>query len=410
MEQVEITHEDVRGIDINQVASMQLKDGTVVVVNNEGEEEGAAGAENENYQEDQYADFAQEELPQEDAGEYAEGYEEEQDNQLRRRPMMMVGRPMVPAVPMVPVARPPLVPPRTMVPRRGPVIRPMAPMGGYGYGLPLRGRPGMPVAAPRPVPGKIVKPVPVPMRPAVVPVRPVVPVKPAVVPVRPVVPVKPAVVPVRPGVPVKPAVVPVRPTVQPKPVAVPMTVPLQKPLVNQMIKAPGVFRARPATQEEEADFQEEYAGEDQYCHCEEQAQEEYPEEQLRGRPLVNRPVVPIMAPRVVPTPVVPVPHRPVYHPKPVVPVVPVVPKRGPVVPGVGYNTYQPRVFRGKHGLRTVPIRNPATMLPLTAYPPRPPVHRYRNRPRSASEGKEYAEEYQNECNQTCVCSKCGKEF
>ena len=38
MAEVEITQEEIRAIDINQVASMQLKDGTVVVVQGEGEE------------------------------------------------------------------------------------------------------------------------------------------------------------------------------------------------------------------------------------------------------------------------------------------------------------------------------------------------------------------------------------
>ena len=38
MAEVEITQEEVRGIDINQVASMQLKDGTVVVVNSEDDQ------------------------------------------------------------------------------------------------------------------------------------------------------------------------------------------------------------------------------------------------------------------------------------------------------------------------------------------------------------------------------------
>ena len=68
-EAVEITTEEVRGIDANQIASMQLKDGTVVVV--QGEE----GAYEENDQEGEYQD---------------------QSNQLRARPMMVMGRAPLP--------------------------------------------------------------------------------------------------------------------------------------------------------------------------------------------------------------------------------------------------------------------------------------------------------------------------
>ena len=35
MEEVEITYDEIRGNDINQVASMQLKDETIVIVNSE---------------------------------------------------------------------------------------------------------------------------------------------------------------------------------------------------------------------------------------------------------------------------------------------------------------------------------------------------------------------------------------
>ena len=149
MADVEITHDEVRGIDINQVASMQLKDGTVVVVNSE------ATAEAGDYQGEE--EFAQEEV---DQVEYDQAGQEEvdQSNELRARPMVRMPyggvRPVVPVRPAVVPVRPAVVPvrPPVFVPKpvpRGPVVRPVMPMGGV-----FRARPGMPV---RPV---------VPVRPA----------------------------------------------------------------------------------------------------------------------------------------------------------------------------------------------------------------------------------------------------
>ena len=115
----------------------------------------------------------------------------------------------------------------------------------------LRTRPGMQVYpkpahhAPR------VVPVPVPVRKVV----PVIPGK--------VLPIKKPVVPV---VPMRPPVT----TLPVRPVPVPMALPGTKSLVSQMVKAPGVFRSRATNVEEEQDFQEEYAGEEQYCQCDEQ--------------------------------------------------------------------------------------------------------------------------------------------
>ena len=414
MAEVEITQEEVRGIDINQVASMQLNDGTVVVVKSEEELAQEGGEVCENCQE---REFAQEELAQEeDANQYAEGNYEEQANDLRARPMMMA-RPM--GVPVRPVMAPMMVPPRHMVPyhhHRGPV-RPM----GMGYGLPLRARPGMPLAQKQahfhqPYPPKVV----VPQGRSNPPV-----VAGKVLPVS------------RPGV----AVAPMKPAPQFVPVKhvpVPVGYPVNRPLVSQMVKAPGVFRSRPNIAEEEQDFQEENAGEEQYCECDEQqAQEEYVEEsnnQLRARPVVG----PMVGRRVVPVPVMPkVTHH--HPPRPLVapvhaPVVPMgVPKRGPVNPVVGYNTYQPRVFRARPGYKPVaaPMLTPVTntfkplapgpkyhqsyargpMRPM-AVPPRVgqvsfPRGVFRNRPKSAEE-QDYAEEC--EYNKPCVCSKCGKEF
>ena len=233
MADVEITQDEVRGIDINQVASMQLKDGTIVMVSS-GEE-----------QCDNQGEY-QEELPQEQNECYDYCEEEnvqDQSNQLRARPVQYVAvPPRVGVVPGVMVAPKPVLPvhhpPKPMGPHRGPhVHRPMP----VGPGVVFRARKGYPMGpvvpvAPKPHlvhPG--VKPVPGPvMRPLVKPV--------------PAPGMRPLVQPVVPG---------------PKPM--PST--MQKPLVSQMIQAPR-FRARPVAQDEE--FQEEeYAGEEDFqCNVE----------------------------------------------------------------------------------------------------------------------------------------------
>ena len=372
MSEVEITHDEVRGIDINQVASMQLKDGTVVVVNSE------STAEIGDYQEDQ-GEFAQEELAQDENVQQVEE-NVEQSNQLRARPMvgMPYGvRPVVPVRPAVIPGRPMVVP--KPIPR-GPVVRPGMPMGGVVF----RGRPGMPVHMPPPRPGvPIMRPgYPSPMMPKPSPMRPVVVSRPM--------------------------------GVAPKPMGV-----APKPLVNQIITAPR-FRARPNINEEE-DFQQEYAGEEDYCECEDY-QENEEENQLRARPLVV-PAPMTYGPKVVRPPVHHVPH----HPPVVVPqprVVPVPVKRGPVIKP-GYTTYQPGVFRGRRMVHR-PVAVPMFTPVAPAYgvhrmgrpmppPPRPygfgmgPV--FRNRP-NTTEYDETQEDYAaEECdNNTCVCTKCGKEF
>ena len=393
MADVEITHDEVRGIDINQVASMQLKDGTVVVVNSE------ATAEAGDYQDE--AEFAQEEV---DQVEYDQAGQEEVDqaNELRARPMvgMPYGgvRPAVPVRPAVVPMRPAVVPmrPPVFAPKpvpRGPVVRPGMPMGGVVF----RARPGMPVHMP-------------PQKMVVAP-KPVVPVRPGVPAMRPVVPG-----PMMPKpVPVRPAVVPTRPVV-----------PGPKPLVNQMITAPR-YRARPNYNEEE-DFQEEYAGEEDYCECDdyEGAEEE---NQLRARPLVV-PAPMTYAPGVARPPVHHPPHRPPVVAPPRVTPVPV--KRGPAVVRPGYNTFQPGVFRARPRMMVAarPAVRPMMTPVVPGYgvgrvvrpmppPPRPygfgmgPV--FRSRPETAEQDydEEYAEEYDAEgCdyNQSCVCTKCGKEF
>ena len=419
MAEVEITHDEVRGIDINQVASMQLKDGTVVVVNSEATAEVG----------DNQGEFAQEELAQDEYDQAGEENAEYQENQLRARPM--VGMPYTGVKPVVPVrpavvpvrpavvpvrpavvpVRPAVVPPRpVVVPKpapRGPVVRPGMPMGGVVF----RARPGMPVhMAP---PKMVVAPKPVvPVRPAVPAMRPVVPGPMMPKPV----PVRPAVMPVRPAVPVVPK---------------PMVVPGKKPLVNQIISAPGVYRARPNYTEEE-DFQEEYAGEEDYCECDDYEGEE---NQLRARPLVV-PAPMTYAPGVArPGPV----HHHPHHPPVVAPprVVPVPVKRGPAVVRPGYNTFQPGVFRARPRMVGMGVARPAVMPMVSPLvpgygvrrvvrpmppPPRPygfgmgPV--FRSRPNtSAYEEQEYAEECDAEgcdaegCDyNTSVCTKCGKEF
>ena len=108
MASLEITAEELSTIDTNQVAQINLKDGTVIVVNG-GAEAQEAQAEEEFVQEEQAQEVPQEEQAQEvQAEENVEG----QENQLRARPYM--GR-MVP--PMRPVVAPmrPLIPPRPLI-------------------------------------------------------------------------------------------------------------------------------------------------------------------------------------------------------------------------------------------------------------------------------------------------------
>ena len=313
MAEVEITQEEVRGIDINQVASMQLKDGTVVVVNSE---------------DDQYnnnAEFTQEEVPENENENI--NYTVESSN-LRARPYVVM--PGVLPKPMIhkPVVhlRPP--PPPPVYGHRGPV-RTLHP----GYGMYFRARP------PREM--------------------------------------------------------------------------VQKPLDNQMKQG---FKASPQLQNEE--FQEEEFREDQYYESDEQRIEEE-SNQLRARPIGYNPYYPKPVGKVV----LPPPHP---HPK-LVKILP--PKRGPVQYIPAPYTHQPRAFRAR---RPAP---PLGFVPVTTYQPRvvvqpphlfkPPMHhpgrfiltpigkRFRSRPRSSSyeiERNQNNEEFDDKCNDTCVCSKFGKEF
>ena len=174
---------------------------------------------------------------------------------------------------------------------------------------------------------------------------------------------------------------------------------IQYPTSNQPL------RSRPNTNEEEeqgqeCDFQEQYAEEGDYYEYDEQACEE---NQLRARP---------MATHMHPYGFGPVPKR-------VVPVMSMIPKRGPIhrVPMGSYSTFQPRVFRARpRPYAAKPIFTPlnATFQPRIYGGPRVrtvphhlgakgfiPVMRpgviFRSKPRSHSYDKECSnEEYENQ--------------
>jgi len=382
---------------VSSVESIQLKDGTVIYVDQE-EKTGA------------------EELPQGvTTSEYAsitldEGYNQDPSNQLRARPMVgrlgpVLSPPMPMARPVVAPLRPPLKP---MVAPRGPARR------GYPavYSAPVfRGR-GNPYLTPKPIAPINSKRFPGGPVPAVVnpPFG-----KPRMMVTPPV--ARPGMIPpvAKPGMMV------------PQPVA--------KPLLNQIIQAPHVmprttvFRARPG-QVDDNDFQEEEYNGEEYCECDEQAQDDNGEVELRARPPFGAPVYR------------PVPVVPKAMPRPVVPMAPILPKRGPLprVPLAGYNTFQPRVFRARPRgvIAPTPMFTPlnATFQPKSygfgfgrplshhpgkrGYMPPPPMRVFRARPRSNScDGQDYDNqnyEEQNQCNTegnecgTSVCTRCGKEF
>ena len=385
MADVEMTTEEIIGLETAKIAQMELKDGTIVMIKNEEEAQ----------PQEEFVQEEAQEVQQEEVAENAENVEG-QENQLRARPGFPPMRPAVvpmrPAVvPMRPAVVPvrpavvpvrPVVAPRPLIAPRGPMVRPMAPMGVF------RARPGMPIHRPPVVAPKVV-PVPVPMH------RPVVPV-----------PVHRPMVPGKPGMLIRPAVVPM---------------PIARP----------IFRARPNTEPEaeaeEAEYQEEeYNGEEQYCECEEgqegqevqQAQEGQEEQvdNLRARPMMMMPMGPRMRPPMIRPPPM------MVRPRPPVPVVPVMPvRRGPMM---GYNTFQPRVFRARPHPRIVPTPmfvpvNPTFQPKVVRGPIPPPMHHphmhpmrpYVFRGKEASNGNDAEEQQQceNQCNKS-VCTKCGKEF
>jgi len=369
MADVEMTTEEIIGLETAKIAQMELKDGTIVMIKNEEEVQ----------PQEEVAQEEAQEVQQEEVAENAENVEG-QENQLRARPGFPHMRPaVVPMRPAVVPMRPAVVPmrpavvPRPLIAPRGPMVRPMAPMGIF------RARPGMPIHRPPVVAPKVV---PVPMH------RPVVPVP---VPVhRPMVPGKPGML--------------IRPAVAPMPIARP------------------VFRARPNTEPEaeaqEAEYQEEeYNGEEQYCECEEgQEGQEEQVDNLRARPMMMMPMGPRMRPPMIRPPPM------MVRPRPPVPVVPVMPvRRGPMM---GYNTFQPRVFRARPHPRIVPTPmfvpvNPTFQPKVVRGPIPPPMHHphmhpmrpYVFRGKEASNGNDAEEQQQceNQCNKS-VCTKCGKEF
>ena len=325
-EAVEITTEEVRGIDANQIASMQLKDGTVVVV--QGEE----GAYEENDQEGEYQD---------------------QSNQLRARPMMVMGRAPLPP-PMHPRVVRPVVPLKPMVVPRGPVRAVVPPMG-----YRLRARPGM-------LP-----------RPHVAP--------------------KPMVKPMMPG--------------RKKPLVAQM---VQAPVVYRA--RPGQQEEEDDYQEEEYAEEEYYEGDEEAQEEGAETQlRARPVFVPVGPPRPHHHHPPMtMKPKVVPVPVpVPVKRGPVLVPgvNTFQPRFRARPRPGvPIRPIVGPGGLPPKHLRP-------PVVRPQVVVPpppkkyAYGFGPVP----FRSRPRSASydDNQEYADETEYQYTEGCegsVCTKCGKEF
>ena len=388
-----ITTEELQGIDINQVDSMQLKDGTVVLVK-EGEEMDEQEYDNQFMEEDQ------EQMYEECEG----NFEDAQSNQLRARPMMgRMAYPMGPRPPVMPVApmRPAVMKP--MVVSRGPV-RPAMPMGrvifrrrpgtknaggfqqggfgqpGFGgmgkqqggYGQPGYGRMGKQQGGFGPQQG---------------------------------------------GNNYKPQGNQI-PTQGQRQTTLPLSQQIQYPGYNPNQQQGGNFRARPNIEEEqETNFQEEdFGGEEEYYENNEQYQEDT-ENQLRARPLIVPGGRVVLAPGYAP------------GPKKVVPVMPGMGVRrgpGPKVVMGGFNSYQPR-YRARPGrvMVSTPRLTPfnATFQPnivgrygyggvrptafkqgMRGFVPPPPI--FRARPRSNSYDERdydeqiYEEEYQ--CNTSYV--------
>ena len=388
-----ITTEELQGIDINQVDSMQLKDGTVVLVK-EGEEMDEQEYDNQFMEEDQ------EQMYEECEG----NFEDAQSNQLRDRPIMgRMAYPMGPRPPVMPVApmRPAVMKP--MVVSRGPV-RPAMPMGrvifrgrpgtknaggfqqggfgqpGFGgmgkqqggYGQPGYGRMGKQQGGFGPQQG---------------------------------------------GNKYKPQGNQI-PTQGQRQTTLPLSQQIQYPGYNPNQQQGGNFRARPNIEEEqETNFQEEdFGGEEEYYENNEQYQEDT-ENQLRARPLIVPGGRVVLAPGYAP------------GPKKVVPVMPGMGVRrgpGPKVVMGGFNSYQPR-YRARPGrvMVSTPRLTPfnATFQPnivgrygyggvrptafkqgMRGFVPPPPI--FRARPRSNSYDERdydeqiYEEEYQ--CNTSYV--------
>ena len=117
MADLEITTEEIKGIDVNTIASMQLRDGTTIVITQPEE----AQVEGEFVEEQGDAEVQEEQVE-----EVAEG----QENQLRARPIpgrivppVVAPRPLIAPVPV----RPGLVPVRPVIAPPRPAVRPPVP-------------------------------------------------------------------------------------------------------------------------------------------------------------------------------------------------------------------------------------------------------------------------------------------
>ena len=436
-----ISVNEVPSIDVNQIDSLQLKDGTLLVVQDEVDQVVAEG--------EQFYEEVQDQVCEECAASL-EDYADDQSNQLRARPMMGVAprpliapRPML-VVPMGPIGHKPMVVPR------GPIMGNVMPMGrpifrarpgqgmqqgGFGtggYGK-QQGGFGPQQGGFGPQQGGFGK-----QQGGFGPQQGAGKQQGGVAPQQGGQPATKPQIPSSEGNKKEQAKPVVAGNTQPS--ANQPSRPVQPPsgqhqTINNMIQYGGGFRARPKAEAEEEDYQEENLQQEedaQYeCnYCDEEYQGE--EQNLRARPMVT-----------VGRPMVPVNRVGFPHPKPVMPLVPQ--RRGPAhhVPMVGYNTYQPRVFRARRGhmgptAMYSPLNPTFQPKPFGAYgmgvrgvrptsyhhgrkafmAPMGPV--FRNRPRSNScDKEENVNEEQNECqlntegaecNKTCVCSKCGKEF
>ena len=148
MAEVQISQEEVKGIDINQVTSMQLKDGTVVVINPVEEQ----------YDDQAGEEYVQEELPQEQKEVDECCQQGDQSNKLRARPMqygVVPPRVKVVPAPIVQVPKVGVIPPNIRPPPKSMVARPPVVVPGYVAKPFLR-----PAVVPTPVAPLPVKPVP----------------------------------------------------------------------------------------------------------------------------------------------------------------------------------------------------------------------------------------------------------
>ena len=406
-----ISTEEAQGIDMNQVDSIQLKDGTVVVVQDEGE-----GNEGEEY------DNGFEEEGEDQICDECTAALENQSYQLRARPMMV--HPMRPPVGFaVPPKRPvifhpmgPRGPVRQVMPIGRPVfrMRPGAKNIGYGKGGfgPQQGGfgPGKQQGGFGPQqggfgPGKQQGGF-APQQGGSAPQGNQVPSQGQQQPNNPTIPASQPTT-------TNPPNTNTNANTNTNPTNLP-------PLINQQIMFPNYnpnqnqnFKARPNRYEEEYQ-EEEYAGEE-YNENNEQYQEGT-ENQLRARPMLVPGARVVAPPRHV---------IPPYGYAPVPKVVPYMPgmgvKRGPVPRVVaplqprfrgrpGVHTFQPKVVAGYGygGMRPTSYHHHR---PRRGFVPPPPIFRSRPRSNSFDERNDDEQMYEGEyqCD-TCVCSKCGKEF